>query len=65
MSNDPYCTVICIIADAMEALDAEKPSRCKSLVQTKLDEAMMWAERGRRNDTATINRDAAQPINKQ
>lgn len=56
--KDPYQNVMSLIADAMDELDAEKPSRERSLVQTKLDEAMMWAERGRRVDTDPINETA-------
>lgn len=44
-----------LIADAMDALDAAPKSRPASLTQTKLDEALMWAQRALREATPAIN----------
>lgn len=45
------------MADAMATLDMLPPSRARSMVQTKLDEAMMWLDRSRpvKNEVATSN----------
>ena len=55
MSKDPYNHAMTLIADAMDEVDKEKPSRERSLVQTKLDEAMMWADKGRSAVISPIN----------
>lgn len=41
------------IADAMETLEKLPPSRNRSMVQTKLDEAMMWLNGARPSINAT------------
>ena len=60
MDGQYYEEVIHLIADTMDALDREAPGREHSLVQTKLDEAMMWADRGLKAARKSINEAASE-----
>jgi hypothetical protein len=55
MTTDPYNELMSTIADAMDLLDQEDNCRERSIIQTKLDEAMMWAQRAREQTDLPVN----------